>query len=61
VSYNPKPFNIHFISDLLVSTRYHPGLSLAQWFGNAPLCLDEHFLTILCKVVNTSEIMELQM
>jgi hypothetical protein len=30
----PITFNPCFISDLLVSTRYHPGLSLAQWLGN---------------------------
>jgi hypothetical protein len=27
-------FDLCFISNLQVSTRYHPGLSLAQWFHN---------------------------
>ncbi len=40
-------FNLGFISDLLVCTRYHPGLSLAQWFGILH-CLDEDFVTTLC-------------
>ncbi len=38
----PIIFNFHFISNLLVSTRYNPWLSWAQWFLK-PLLLEWRF------------------
>jgi hypothetical protein len=42
----PLTFYLHFISNLLVITSYHPGLSLTQWFCN-PLLLGWRFITAL--------------
>jgi len=38
----PITFDLLFISDKLVSTRYHPGFSLVQWF-HAPLLIGWRF------------------
>jgi hypothetical protein len=44
----PTTFNICFITNLLGSTKYNPGLSLVHWFGKGRSCLYENVIIALC-------------